>query len=157
MYKIKKTFINKTEIFIMSTNNTIENNAQSANRNIDSIPDLDEKDVQSITKLQANIRGNKARKEKKEQEEAVNKIAAIQRGRKARKEKQEREEAVNKIAAIQRGRKARKEVQEVKDQTEAVNKIAAIQRGRKARIGKFFFFIPSYIHTNHYFNSNNKE
>ena len=117
----------------MSTNNTIENNAQSANRNIDSIPDLDEKDVQSITKLQANIRGNKARKEKKEQEEAVNKIAAIQRGRKARKEKQE--------------------------QTEAVNKIAAIQRGRKARKGKFFFLIPScqYIYIYQSNNSNNKE
>jgi len=91
---------------------------------------IDDKDVESITKLQANIRGRKARKEKLEQTEAVNKIAAIQRGRKARKEKQEQTEAVNKIAAIQRGRKARKEKQE---QTEAVNKIAAIQRGRKTR------------------------
>ena len=62
---------------------------KEAKETIESL-DLDQNDVQSITKLQANIRGRKARKEVqevKEQTEAVNKIAAIQRGRKARKGK----------------------------------------------------------------------
>ena len=59
---------------------------KEAKETIESL-DLDQNDVQSITKLQANIRGRKARKEKQEQTEAVNKIAAIQRGRKARKGK----------------------------------------------------------------------
>ena len=91
---------------------------KEAKETIESL-DLDQNDVQSITKLQANIRGRKARKEKQEQTEAVNKIAAIQRGRKARKQ--------------------------IKMETNTNNENNNLT-SKVVEEGKFFFFMPSYIY-----------
>ena len=91
---------------------------KEANETIESL-DLDQNEVQSITKLQANIRGRKARKEQQEQTEAVNKIAAIQRGRKARKQ--------------------------IKMETNTNNENNNLT-SKVVEEGKFFFFMPSYIY-----------
>ena len=94
---------------------------KEAKETIESL-DLDQNDVQSITKLQANIRGRKARKEVQEVKEQT--------------------EAVNKIAAIQRGRKARKQIKMETNTNNENNNLTS----KVVEEGKFFFFMPSYIY-----------
>ncbi|CAD7932440.1 unnamed protein product [Amoebophrya sp. A120] len=96
----------------------------------------------AATKLQANFRGNQARKkvskEKEEEKNAVLKIQANFRGKETRKkvekEKEETTTAVTKIQANFKGKQARKEVEkEKKEMTISALKIQANFKGNQVR------------------------